>query len=193
MDKKYKKILIIITILIVILFGFLINNKYSDLQSSNSEIIEEPKEEIVYSDDFEELISQLNTSARLIDFLNDNFTYSPRVGSNALNPEEFFEEKKGGPQDFASFASYVLHKNGFISFSFVYESKDNTYYAVSLRDTDLPKYIYFDNEGAHIVSHGWSFRDLCQKEEERLGIKIERYGTVSPTSTNLEPQEWVNY
>ena len=186
---KNKKILTIIIILIVILFGFLIVNKYSNLLSSNSKV----KEVVVYSDEFEELISQLNTSERIVDFLNDNFTYSQRVGSDALTPEEFFEEKKGGSQDFASFASYALHKNGFISFSFVYENKDNTHYAVSLRDTDLPKYIYFDKAGAHIVSHGWSFRDLCKKEEERLGIKIERYGTVSPTSIKLEPQEWVNY
>lgn len=45
-----------------------------------------------------------------------------------------------------------------------------------MRDTDLPKYIYFDNGKVETISHGWSFRDLCKKEEERLGIKILKYG-----------------
>ncbi|KUK66182.1 MAG: Calcium-binding acidic-repeat protein (ARP), partial [Parcubacteria bacterium 34_609] len=143
---------------------------------------------------FRKEIEELNTTQKIIDYLNNNFKLVPREGNIAYSPQDFFEKKEGGEQDFAVFTSYVLHEHDFVSFTFAYEYENNNQrtikYVTSVRDTDLPKYIYFDESGARAVHHGWSFRDLCRKEEERLGIKILRYGMVSPMLVDLNPQEW---
>jgi len=144
---------------------------------------------------FKKKVEELNTVQKIIDYLNNNFRFISREGNIAYSPQDFFEKKEGGEQDFAVFTSYVLNEHNFVSFTFAYEYENDNQrgikYVTSVRDTNLPKYIYFDESGAHAVHHGWSFRDLCRKEEERLGIKILRYGTVSPTSVDLNPQEWV--
>ena len=143
---------------------------------------------------FRKKVEELNTVQKLINYLNNNFTFASREGNVAYSPKDFFEKKEGGEQDFAAFASYILHENNFISFTLAYEYESNNQkqikYVTSVRDTDLPKYIYFDNGKVETISHGWSFRDLCRKEEERLGIRILRYGTVSPLSIELNPKEW---
>ncbi len=144
---------------------------------------------------FKKKVEELNTVQKIIDYLNNNFRFISREGNIAYSPQDFFKKKEGGEQDFAVFTSYVLNEHNFVSFTFAYEYENDNQrgikYVTSVRDTNLPKYIYFDESGAHAVHHGWSFRDLCRKEEERLGIKILRYGTVSPTSVDLNPQEWV--
>ena len=146
---------------------------------------------------FRKKVEELNTVQKLINYLNNNFTFASREGNVAYSPKDFFERKEGGEQDFAAFASYILHENDFISFTFVYEYENNNQkqikYVTSVRDTDLPKYIYFDNGKVETISHGWSFRDLCRKEEERLGVRILKYGTVSPLSIELSPQEWLTF
>jgi len=165
-----------------------------DNPGSNEVIIPAPKKpEVTYSNEFNTLMSQLKTSEDIVDFVNNRIRYVPRDGNQAVSAEDLVESNSGGAQDLTAFTAYALHINGFISFSFVYEDQSNNrYYVVAFRDADLPKYIYFDNSGAHTVHHGWSFRDLKTKEEERLGIKISRYGTVSPTSLKLEPLEWID-
>jgi len=144
---------------------------------------------------FKKKVEELNTVQKIVDYLNNNFKLVAREGNIAYSPKDFLEKKEGGEQDFAVFTSYVLNEHNFISFTFAYEYENDNQrgikYVTSVRDTNLPKYIYFDESGAHAVHYGWSFRDLCRKEEERLGIKILRYGTVSPTSVDLNLQEWV--
>ena len=195
MDKLFqnkKSLIIIILIIVISIIGyFVFTEKEGDLTESQRQ--EKENRIVRYSEEFEEMIIGLKTPNNIIKFVNDNFEYNYRKGSDAITPEELFESKRGGPQDFTAFVSYALHQNNYITFAFAYEDKNNTYYAVPFRDDDLPKYIYFDNAGAHMIHHGWSFRDLCKKEEERLNIKILRYGTVSPISIELIPNEWVNY
>jgi len=146
---------------------------------------------------FKKKVEELNTVQKIVDYLNNNFKLVAREGDIAYSPKDFFEKKEGGEQDFAVFTSYVLNEHNFVSFTFAYEYENDNQrgikYVTSVRDTNLPKYIYFDESGVYAVHYGWSFRDLCRKEEERLGIKILRYGTVSPTSVDLNPQEWVMF
>ena len=146
---------------------------------------------------FRKKVEELNTVQKIIDYLNNNFRFISREGNIAYSPKDFFERKEGGEQDFAVFASYVLHEHNFISFTFTYEYENDNQkkikHVTSVRDTDLPKYIYFDNGKVETISHGWSFRDLCRKEEERLGIRVLRYGTVSPLSVELNPHEWLTF
>ena len=146
---------------------------------------------------FKKKVEELNTVQKIVDYLNNNFKLVAREGDIAYSPKDFFEKKEGGEQDFAVFTSYVLNEHNFVSFTFAYEYENDNQrgikYVTSVRDTNLPKYIYFDESGVYAVHYGWSFRDLCRKEEERLGIKILRYGTVSPTSVDLNPEEWVMF
>ncbi|MDD3408441.1 MAG: hypothetical protein PHX85_02265 [Methanobacteriaceae archaeon] len=195
MDKLFqnkRSLITIILIIIVVIIGYFV---FIEKENNPTEEQAQEKENKMarYSEEFEEMIVGLKTPENIIKFVNDNFEYDYRKGNKAIAPEKLLELEKGGPQDLAAFVSYALHQNNYIAFTFVHEDKDNTYYAVSFRDDDLPKYIYFDKEGAHMIHHGWSFGDLCKKEEERLNIKILRYGTVSPTSIKLIPNEWVNY
>ena len=171
------------------------------VSSSNCSDTDEPvlTQKCDYVSSLEELfkkkVEELNTVQKIVDYLNNNFKLVAREGNIAYSPKDFLEKKEGGEQDFAVFTSYVLNEHNFVSFTFAYEYENDNQrgikYVTSVRDTNLPKYIYFDESGAHAVHYGWSFRDLCRKEEERLGIKILRYGTVSPTSVDLNPQEWV--
>ncbi len=147
---------------------------------------------VISPNGIEETIEKLDTSKKLAVFLSEHFQLTPREGSSAQAPEEFFAKREGGEQDFAVFAAYTLYQNKFTSFIFVYEYDNGSKrsFVTSFRDTDLPRYMYFNKDGAHLVHHGWSFEDLCQTEERRRGIEITRYGVVSPLSTELDPEEW---
>ncbi len=148
------------------------------------------------SNNLEEIISQLNTSQALIEFLNNNFSFKPKRGYQALTPQEFLKERRGGEQDFAKMAAYVLYQNNFISFILVYQyldenGEESAGFITTFRDRDLPKYIYFDRQGAHLEHHGWSFGELCQIEERRLGVNIIKYAVLSPLAIELKPDKWV--
>lgn len=192
MNKKMLSI-IIVGILILI-FVFLITSKEEVIK--NAVISQEDslnKENVIgYTDDYNEIFSQVKTSNNIISFLNNNnFKYVPLINDNEVNIGDFYKSRQGGDKDFAFFIAGALSIN-YIPFIFTYEDDLRAYYVVAFRDTDLPKYIYVDEGGVHMVHHGWSFKDLCKKEEERLGIKIKRYGTLSPLN-NLVPVEWVDY
>lgn len=147
---------------------------------------------VISPNGFQETIEKLDTSKKLAVFLREHFKFTPKEGSFAQNPEDFFSSREGREQDFAAFAAYTLYQNNFTSFIFVYEYDEGAKrsFVVSFRDTDLPRYIYFDKDGAHLVHHGWSFEDICRAEEKRRGIEITGYGVVSPLSTELNPKDW---
>jgi len=188
MIKKNKIKIFLISLIVVIIFFalyLLIGNREINGNKLTYDELEVQAEEAKTADDL----------ARL---LNENgFKYVKKEGSDAINSDALLKEKRGGKQDFAKFVASELMKKGFISFVFVYEyEKDEetgTEYLVSFRDLDLPKYIYFNNSGTNIDNYGWSFEDICLKEEERLKVKIIKYGTVSPLENNLIPKEWINY
>ncbi len=154
-----------------------------------------PPIEIENDTDFEKVISQLNTSQKLVSYLNQDFTFEPKEGTRALTPQEFFQRRRGGEQDFAVFAGYTLYQQDFNTFILAYQYLDNqnteiTRFVTTVRDIDVPKYIRYDQQGAHINAYGWNFVALCQKEAERLNIEVLRYCILSPLDTNLDCREW---
>lgn len=190
-------ILILIITLALLVFLFLINfNNKPTKNATNQEISKEEYTVIDYSDDYNKVINQVQKPNDIINFLNNNnFKYISSDDDSDVDLEKFYNSKQGRDIDFAFFIGKSLAKN-YIPFLFAYEDNYKTFYVVAFRDDDLPKYIYVDNQGVHMVHHGWSFNDLCKKEEERLGIKIQRYGTLFLSSGELETLEsidWVSY
>lgn len=151
-----------------------------------------PIEKATTTQSFNEIIPQLNTSQKLIDYLNENFKLEETEQEKPKTPEQFFEDKKGTQWDFAIFTSYILWKNKYDAaiIRYKYDSgKINV--VVVFRDTDLPKTIIFTPEGVLSYPHGWSFDEMFQKEEERLGIQIKEYAVSYWTDKGeLWPEEW---
>ena len=55
----------------------------------------------------------------------------------------------------------------------------------------MPKTIIFTKEGTSIYPHGWSFEEMFQKEEQRLGTKITEYAVSYWTDKGeLWPEKW---
>lgn len=199
MSLQAKIFLTALVILGLILLFFLVSQSLKDLPSNLGEDIPEEEhipEEVIYSNDFNGTIDQIDSPGQLINFLNQNFELIPREGIIALTPLEFFNQRQGGEQDFALFTSYVLRQQGFISIVFAYQYVDQDQidrvgYVSVFRDESGPKHIYFDQDKVEMASHGWSYEDLCQYEEERRDIDILNYGVVSTQTTEMTPEEWI--
>ena len=195
--SKEKKIIIFFLVLGVVVLGivgyFLSGWFFEQPSAPISPTPTHPagKEELSISENFEEVIKQLNTSQKLIDYLNKNFIIEDREQTEFLLPQEFFEKKKGTSWDFAVFTSYVLWKNNYDAsiVRYKYDSKINA--VIVFRDKDLPKTIIFTKKGPSIYPHGWSFEEMFQKEEQRLGIKITEYAVSYWTDKGeLWPEKW---
>jgi len=199
MSLNTKIFLTAIVVLGVALLYFLVNQSFNDLPSGLVEDIPEEEyipEEVAISSDFSGTIDQIDNPEKLINVLNQDFELVPREGTVALAPRDFFEQRKGGEQDFALFASYVLRQRGFVSFVFAYQYLDQDQidrvgYVSVFRDESGPKHIYFDQDRVQMASHGWSYEDLCQYEEERRGINILNYGVIPIQATEMVPEEWI--
>lgn len=141
---------------------------------------------------FEQVITKLTTSQKIIDYLNKNFEMEEREQTVPLKPKEFFETKKGSSWDFAVFTSYVLWKNNYEASIIRYKYDKNRVNAVVVfRDKDIPKTIIFTPQGASMYPHGWSFEAMFQKEEKRLGAKITDYAVSYWTDKGaLWPEKW---
>ena len=115
--SKEKKIIIFFLVLGVIVLGiigyFLSERlfKQPSVPISPTPTHSTEKEKRSISENFEEAIKQLDTSQKIIDYLNENFKIEDREQTEFLLPQEFFEKKKGTSWDFAVFTSYVLWKN----------------------------------------------------------------------------------
>jgi hypothetical protein len=145
-----------------------------------------------------EIVSSLKTSQAAIQYLNSNFKVVPRTGTS-VNPEKFIsDQSKRGEQDWASFTSYSLQSNNLTTVILSYKYLDQSgqeisKYVVSFNENGIPKYVYFDTNGAQTVqSYGNSFIDICRKEEQRINARITQYGIISPLATNLVPAQWSN-
>lgn len=193
MEKKIK--LFFPKIFLVLFFLFFVSGVVFSLIVKIEQKREERKKVEITTDNFEKIILQINTSEKLVEFLNNNFSFNPEKNNDFLTLEEFLIKKRGGEQEFARTAAYILYKKEFISFIFVYQYIDksgrlNIGFVTSFRDTDLPKYIYFNEKGAHLVNHGQTFEELCQKEEERLNVTIIKYAVLPPLFEEFIPKEW---
>jgi hypothetical protein len=196
--KVIKMIPVAIVVLLLLFFAFYIiftsDNIMEGPTPFKSDKPKEPKNtpKSAILDSFDETIAQFDTSEKLVAFLNEHFEFTDRQGNVALTPEEFFEAQEGGEQDFAVFTTYVLDQNDFMAFSFVYQHNEGKGFVVVFREreTDVPKYIYFNEQGAHSDEYGSSFRELCETEEERINVKIVKYSVFLPSTTEFVSEEW---
>lgn len=143
---------------------------------------------------FNQTILAIDTSDKLIEFINANFIMEPREGLVAHSPIELYVNKKGGAQDFAVFATFVLDQHkyeaGVVRYKYQHNKKGEEKIIVPFRDIDLPKYIFFDDQGANMIHHGWSFNEMFKAEEARLGISITEYAVFNPGVYNLTADQW---
>ncbi len=154
-------------------------------------------DEAIELNGFEATLAKLNTSHKLVATLNKYFSFTDQPGQVAVPPNEFFQERTGSQADFSAFSAHVLYQHDFIVFTLAYryldQGQEKTNFVTAVRDSDLPKYIYYDEAGAHLIRYGWSFFDLGQTEGRRLGVEVTSYGTVSPQATELVPDKWVKF
>jgi hypothetical protein len=181
------KILIVLLIIIGIVFGAL---AYLNFRPTKDDIDFEKM--IIDDREFEEIIAQLDTSEKLIDYLNKNFKIEEREKDSPLIPKDFFEAKKGTTWDFAVFTTYILWKNDYDGAIIRYKyDKDKISAVVVFRDKDVPKTIIFTKQGISMYPHGWSFEEMFQKEKKRMNMNITDYATSYWTDKGeLWPEEW---
>lgn len=145
---------------------------------------------------FNNTIKELNSSQKIVDYLNSSFKLISRNSNVAYTPQELFNKKEGDVQDFATFVAYSLKENGFnsslINYDYIDGDQRKNNYVILNGIASDPRYIYFDSSGAHLDIYNWSLRNLCQKEEQRLNIEIIRYGIVIDQSKGLNPLSWIN-
>jgi len=161
------KILVGLLIISGIVFGILAYLNFRPTQDNT-----DFEKTIVDDRGFEEVVAGLDTSEKLIDYLNKNFS----------NKE---------PEDIAKFASRALDEHGYEAIIMSYRSAMGGIHTVTIfRDTDLPKYITVTDKGIEMFAHGWSFEDFFQAEEKRLDIEITDYAIFSSNAENLVVHEW---
>jgi len=213
MEKN--KILPIISILfaltiIVILAVWLITTQ----QKPEPEYIEEQEEEFIPAKPideeveesfpieaendiaFQEIIAQLNTSQKLVNYLNKNFSFEEEESDQSLTPEKFFKIKKGKRNDIATFSSFVLFQNGYFATIFRYkfidrENKEGIRTITLFREKDVTKYIDLEGSKLGIYLGGSSPVELLELEEKRYNVKIIEYAAFTYGSTDLSEADWL--
>lgn len=154
-----------------------------------------PKPELITA------LHEIDTHDELINKLNADFVFQERDDRHVRYPQEFFELKQGNELDFALFTAHALRYRmlGEVAVArYRYETdqnQENIGTVVIFRGRDLPpKYIAFGQEGARAFDYGWSFDELWQKEEERIGAKITGHRThllwPLPRAEDIWSDEW---
>ncbi|GEM_PF-1658827 len=170
------------------------NNDGEKSISVNSLPAIDPAAEKTNEQEFTATVEQLDSSDKLVDFIKKDIKITNEENQTALPPSELFSKKSGGPQDIAVFAAYVLNSHSFEAGVLEYawtENAQRKYHAVAVfRDKDLPKYLVATPEKVELVAHGWSFKDLLNKEEGRTGVIIEEYAFFNPGQTDLTTNDW---
>lgn len=143
---------------------------------------------------FEERISKLSDSQKLVDYLNKNFNFETKEKNKALAPREFFEKREGSPEDFAVFSAFVLNKHNnealVIRYKYQQNSKDRINTITVFREGEKPEYITFSKSGARIFDAGNSFEDTFSAEDKRLNIQVTDYKVFLPGDTDFTKKEW---
>ena len=201
-----KQIVILITAIIIVGAAVWAGIKMLEHQPEVPVIDEVPITDEVIDDqdieqDFEAAVAGIETLDNLVDKLNTEFVFQQRQDREIRFPEEFFELRQGNQLDFALFSAYALRTNNLgeaavIRYKYLDEQgqqRINT--VVAFRGPDLPpKHIAFGPEGAQAFTYGWSFEELFQMEEQRLGITITEYEIFLlwplPTAEDLWPDQW---
>ena len=191
-EKKIATLFLVLGAIVLGIIGYFLSDWYFKQPSAPaSPISTAGKEKLSISEDFEKAIRQLDIPQKLVDYLNESFEVEDREQTAPLLPQEFFKKKKGTSWDFAVFVSCVLWKNNYDAsiVRYKYDGKINA--VVIFRDKDLPKAIIFTKKGVSIYPYGWSFEEMFQKEEKRLGAKITEYAISYWTDKGeLWPEKW---
>jgi hypothetical protein len=130
--------------------------------------------------DYSEFKEEVKDYKDLISFLDDSFEYVESDSLVAKNPEAFYETKRGSAVDFAVFSFNVLNNLGYRTGVMRYDYSDSsantkTNFVTVFRTEEGPKHIVFSDNGVFLFEYGWSFQELINTEEKRLGQNIDRY------------------
>jgi len=140
---------------------------------------------------FAEVVNQLDTPEKLLDYMKDNFTEAWHEGHISYSPEEFFNIKEGDCKDLATFGSYVLEQHGYeVQIMCVKLSGElkGQHALTYFRDKD-DKLKYITNNMCNIeIIEVESVKEILARETERLGCEITKYGFVPAGSTYV----WVD-
>ena len=146
---------------------------------------------IEYSLIFSEVVNQLDTPEKLLEYMKDNFTGAYHEGHISYPPEEFFNIKEGDCKDLATFGSYVLDQHGYeVKIMCVKLSGElkGQHALTYFRDKDdTLKYITNNMCNIEIIKVE-SVEEILACETERLGCEITKYGFVPAGSTYV----WVD-
>ena len=78
-------------------------------------------------------------------------------------------------------------------YKFNKDGNESQNYVVIFRDGDTPRYLTYTTSGFEAFEAGWSAKDLCQIEEERLNIKTSKYTTfIAGIIDFSNPLTWDN-
>lgn len=213
--KKNKRILILFSILLVLLAVFVYRAYYLfplKLEYEGEKIalpIYEaeipPKKDIapqrLYGEELRTAIARITTIDDLINWLNTQFVFQEREDGTVRSIQEFFELKQGNELDFALFSAYVLRRNGLGEASVIRyrysinQGEQRIGTVVAFRGHDLsPKHITFGAEGARAQAYGWSFVEMFEMEERRIGATITDWQMFLlwplPSEEDLRTKEW---
>ena len=140
---------------------------------------------------FAEVVNQLNTPEKLLEYMRDNFTEAWHEGHISYSPEVFFNIKEGGCKELATFGSYVLDQHEYeVKIMLVKLSGElkGQHALTYFRDKDdTLKYITNNIYNIEIIKVE-SDEEILACETERLGCEITEYGFVPAGSTYV----WVD-
>lgn len=196
-NKKTKIwFLVTIVILILVLGSFLLIFSTRQKPVSLSPPAPTQEEEFPTSEDFNEVVGQLDTPQKLIDHLNKNFSFEAGESDQSMTPEEFFKAKKGKRNDVVTFSSFVLFQNGYFATIFRYkfidrENKEGIRTITLFREKDVTKYIDLEGSKLGIYLGGSSPVELLELEEKRYNVKIIEYAAFTYGSTDLSEADWL--
>lgn len=142
------------------------------------------------NNNFDEIVSSLDTPQKLSDFMEKYFSYQERGGCRAYTPQQFFELQEGDCKDYAAFSSLVLSKHGYdaemLCFNLYDEEgvKSSGHAVTVFKVDDSLKYISLCT-----IRPASSIQDVLEKEKARLDYaRIGNYELHPPGSTYVCPE-----
>jgi len=159
--------------------------------------LETQKERVLNPQDLKEALFQLNTSQKVVAFLNENFELIDREADRSLEPAEFFSSKKGNRADIATFISFVLSQNEnfstIIRYQYLTQDQSEKIKTLTLvREKDATLFIDLEGSKLKIYPAGNSIIDLLEFEEKRNNVKIIKYSAFNYGTTDFTKGDWLN-
>lgn len=207
--NKNKKILLIIFFILLVggltIFAYYLFLPQLQIQDKKEiSVLPTPADEIEIfnGEESRTAIAQITNLDNLIKFLNTEFVFQEREDRHVRSQQEFFGLRGGNELDFAMLSAYVLRRQELGEAAIMryrYSKNQNEQRigtVVVFRGHDLPpKYITFGAEGVRAQAYGWSFGELFQMEEQRIGTKITGYQLFVlwplPGVEDLWPEQWL--